>query len=88
MDTQIQWLRIYSQDKGMEFTTEQCVIEKSLITEGVDLPNQKWIKTCGEWEHYNYLGILKVGTIKQAEIKEEITNEYLKKKSSLNQTLK
>ena len=42
------------------------------ITEGIELPNQKRIRTLGEKETYKYLVILDADTIKQAEIKEKI----------------
>ena len=48
------------------------------MTDGKELPNQEKIRTLGEKETYTYLGMLKVDTSKQAEIKEKIKEEYLK----------
>ena len=38
--------------------------DKRHITEGVELPNQKIIRTLGEKDNYKYLGILEADTIK------------------------
>ena len=75
LDTLIQTIRIYSQAIGMEFGIEKCDIlmmisGKRETTEGIEQPNQERIRTLGEKEHYKYLGILEVDTIKRAEIKE------------------
>ena len=71
---------IYSEDIGMEFGIEKCAMlaiksGKRQITEGVELPNQVVIRTLGEKETYKYLGILKVDTIKQMEMKEKVKKE-------------
>ena len=50
--------------------------EKRYITERMELSNQGKIRTLGEKETNNFLGILEVDMIKQAEMKEE---KYLKK---------
>ena len=39
--------------------------------EGLELPNQRKIKTFGEMEIYKYFGTLEADTIKQVEMKEE-----------------
>ena len=72
----IQTVRIYSKDIGMEFGREKCAIlimksGKRQIMEEIELTNQEKIRTFGEKETYKYLVILKVDTIKQAEIKEK-----------------
>ena len=45
METPIQTIRICSQDIGMEFDLEKCVMlirsRKRQITEGIELPNQE-----------------------------------------------
>ena len=66
----------YSQDIGIEFVIEKCVmlIMKSgrwHTTKGIELPNQEKIRTLGEMEIYTYLGILEADTIKHAEMKEK-----------------
>ena len=62
-------VRIYSQDRGMEFGIEKCVmlLMKSGIlnlTDGMEVPNHDNIRKCREKETYKYLGILEADTIK------------------------
>ena len=69
LETLIQTVRIYSQDIGMEFGIEKCVmlVRKSStrhITDRVELLNHVVIRTLGEKETYKYLGILEADTIK------------------------
>ena len=59
---------------------------KRQMMEGLELPNQEKIKTLGEKETYKYLGILEADTIKQAEIKEKIKKEYLRRTRKLLET--
>ena len=84
LETLIQTMRIYSQDILMEYGIEKCAMlamksGKRHMTEGVELRNQVVIRTLGETKTYKYLGILEAGTIKQAEMKEKIKKEYLKR---------
>ena len=67
---------IYSQDIGMEFSTEKCAMQitrsrKRETMEGIELSNQERIKMFIEEETYKYLGILEVDTIKQVKMKEK-----------------
>ena len=60
---------IYSQDIGMEFGIEKCAMlfmksGKRHMTGGMELPNHDKIRTLGEEETYEYLGILEADTIK------------------------
>ena len=48
--------------------------------------NKNKIKTLAEKETYKYLGILEVDTIKQAEMKEKIQKEYLRRTRKLPKT--
>ena len=59
---------------------------KQHMTEGVELPNQVVIRTLREKEIYKYLGILEAETIKQAEMKEIIKKEYLRRTRKLLET--
>ena len=69
--TQIQTIRIYSQDIGMEFSIEKYAMlimksGKRKTAERRELPNQENIKTLGEKKKiYKHLGILEVDSIKQ-----------------------
>ena len=56
------------------------------MTEGIEPPNEEKVRTLREKVTYNYLGILEADTIKQAEMKEKIKKEYLKRKRKLLET--
>ena len=60
LETLIQIIRIYSQDRGMEFGIKMCHANnekwKRQIIEGIELPNQDKIKTLQEKETYKCLG--------------------------------
>ena len=56
----------------MEFNIEKCVMfimksGKWQMTEGIDLPNQEWIRTFGEKENYKYLGLVEADPMEQTE---------------------
>ena len=62
LETLIHAVRIYSQDKGMEFGIEKCAIlvmksGKRYLTYGMELPNQDKTRTLEEKGTYKYLGI-------------------------------
>ena len=81
-------VRIYSQDIGMEFVIEKCVMLvmkscKRHRTDGIKLPNQNKIRTLGENETYKYLWILEADTIKQVQMKDKIQKEYLRRTRKL-----
>ena len=59
---------------------------KRQMTEGTELPNQERIRTPREKETYKYLEILKTDIIKQAEMKEKIKKEYLRRIRKLLET--
>ena len=63
LETLIHAVKIYSQDIRMEFDIEKRIMlimksGKQHMTNGMELPNQKKIRTLGEKETYKYLGIL------------------------------
>ena len=67
-------VRIYSQDIGMAFSIEKCVMlvmksGKRHLTDGMELPNQDKIRTLADNEIYKYLGIFEDDSIKQVEMK-------------------
>ena len=72
----------------MEFGVEKCAMfvmksgKRQLIDE-MELPNKDKIKTLAENETHKYLGILEADTIKQAEMKEKIQKEYLRRTRKL-----
>ena len=90
LEIQMQSVRIYNQDIGMEFGRETCpmLIMKSgkrHRTEGTELRYQDKIRTIEEKETYKYLGILGVNTVKHAGVK-EIRIPQEKEEYSRNQT--
>ena len=91
LETLIYAVRIYSQDIGMEFGIEKCVMlvmksGKRHLTHGMELPNQDKIRTLAENETYKYLVILEADTIKQVEMKNKIQKEYLRRTRKLLET--
>ena len=59
---------------------------KRHMTDGMEQPNQDNIRTLGENETDNYLGILEADTIKQVEMKDKIPQEYLRRTRKLLET--
>ena len=91
LKTLIHAVRIYSQDIGMEFGIKKCAMlvmksGKRHMTDGMELPNHDKIRTLGENETYEYLGILEADTIKQAEMKDKIRKEYPRRTRKLLET--
>ena len=75
----------------MEFDIEKCArlvmkCDKQHLADGMELPNQDKIKTLGEKETDEYLGILEADTIKQEDTKEKIKKEYLGRPRKLCKT--
>ena len=69
LETLIDAVRIYSQDKGIEFGIGKCAMlvmksGKRHMTDGIELPNHDKIRTLGEKETFKYWGILEADTIK------------------------
>ena len=59
LESLIHTVRIYSQDRGMDFGIKKCVMRvmksgKRHKTDGIELPNQDKIRTLGENVAYNY----------------------------------
>ena len=91
LETLIHAVWIYSQDKGMEFFIEKCVMlimksRKRHTKKGMELPNHDKIRTVGETETYKYLGILEADAIKQVEMKEKILKEHLRRTRKVLET--
>ena len=77
LETLIHTVRIYSQDKGLEFGIEKYALidmksGKWLLTDGIELPNKDNIRTVTEIETYKYLGISEADSTRQVEMKEKI----------------
>ena len=73
--------RIFSEDIGMQFGIEKCailVIKKGKIvkSDGIELPNDKVIKSLEEGESYKYFGVLEANEVVVNEMKVEVKEEY------------
>ena len=90
LETLIHAVRIYSQDIGMEFGIEKCVMlvmksGKQHLTDRMELPNQDKVRTLREKETYKYLGIMGNDTIKQVEMKDKIQKRNLRRTRKLHE---
>ena len=90
LDSLVQTVRFFSEDIGMEFGTEKCamlVMDKGKIVKsvGIELPNDKVIKSLQEGEIYKYLGILEENKILEQKMKLNVSKEYIR---SLRKVLK
>ena len=56
------------------------------LTDGMEQPNQDKIRTFGERDKYEYLGILEADTIKKWRWKKKIKKEYLRRTRKLLET--
>ena len=88
LETLIHTIRIYSQDRGMEFGIEKCAMlimknGKRHMTDGMELPNHDKIRMLEENETYKYL---EADTIKQVQMKDMIWKEYLRRMRKLLET--
>ena len=75
----------------MEFGIEKCAMlviksGKRHTTEGIGLPNQDKIRTLRENDTYKYMGNLEADTIKQMQMKDKISKEYLRRTRKLLET--
>ena len=94
MDSLAQTVRVFSEDIGMEFGIEKCVMlkmEKGKIVKsfGIELPDGKVVKLLHERESYNYLGILEADKFLEQKMKLNVSKEYIRRlrkvlKSKLN----
>ena len=77
----VQTVRVFSEDIGMEFGIEKCamlVMEKGKIMKsvGIELPDDKVIKSLQEGEGSKYLGILEVDKLLKEKMKLNLWKEY------------
>ena len=80
----VQTVRVFSEDKGMEFGIEKCgklVMEKGKIVNsvGIELPDGKVIKSLQEGECYKYLGILEADKFLEEKMKLRVSKEYIRR---------
>ena len=94
LDSLVQTVHVFSEDIGMEFGIEKCVMlvmEKGKIVKlvGIELPDGKVIKSLQEGESYKYLGILEADKFLEERMKLNVSKEYIRRlrkvlKSKLN----
>ena len=94
LDSLIQTVCIFSEDTGMEFGIEKSamlVMQKGKIVKsvGIELPDDKGIKSLQEGESYKYLGILEADKFLEEKMKLNVSKEYIRRirkvlKSKLN----
>ena len=94
LDSLIQTVCVFSEDKGMHFGIEKCamlVMEKGKIVKsvGIDVTNGKVIKSLQEGESYKYLGVLEADKFLEEKMKLSVSKEYIRRirkvlKSKLN----
>ena len=82
LDSLIQTVRIFS--IGMQFEIDKCamlVMKKGKIvkSDGIQLPNDKVIKSLEEGESYKYLGVLEADVVIVNEMKDKVKKEYYRR---------
>ena len=82
----VQTIRIFSKDRGMEFSIGKCamlviMIKKGKILKsvGIELPDGKAIKSLEEGESYKYIGILETDRFLGEKVKFKIFKEYFRR---------
>ena len=92
-DSLVQTVRVFSEDIGMEFGIEKCVLvmEKGNIVKsvGIDLSGGKVIKSLQEGASFKYLGILEADKFLGEKMNVIASKEYIRRlrkvlKSKLN----
>ena len=83
IDSLVLTVNIFSEDNGMQFGIKKCgvlTIERGKVirTDGIRLPDGQHMKDIDEID-YTYLGILETDKIKEKEMKEKFSREYLRR---------
>ena len=94
LDSLVQTVSCFSEDMGIEFGIKKCatsVMEKGKIVKsvGIELPDDKVIKSLQEGESYKYLEILEVDKYLEGKMKLNVSKKYIRRirkvlKSKLN----
>ena len=84
LETLVEAVHTFSKDIGMEFGLEKCAIlnmkkGKTVVSDGIVLPNGEMMKGLREDEDYKYLGILEADKVKSSEMKTNVKKEYLRR---------
>ena len=83
LNSLIQTVRMFSDDVGMVFGVEKCVVlvlkrGKMVRTEGIELPDEKRMREVS-LDGYKYLGVLQLDSIMNREMKEKVKSEYIRR---------
>ena len=83
IDSLVENVHIFSEDSGMRFGIKKCgvhIMEKRKVirTDGIRLPDVIHMKDVNETGH-TYLAILETGKIKEKEMKEKFSKEYIRR---------
>ena len=81
LDTLVNSVRIFSEDRQMQFGIIKCAIlimkrGKYVHSEGIKLPDDKKVKEVEINKGYMYMGILGADGVKDGDMKEKIVKEY------------
>ena len=81
IDSLVHTVHIFSQDIGMQFGLKKCgvrIMERGTIirTDGIRLPNRQYLKNIDK-TGYKCLGIWETDKIKEKEMEEKSSKEYL-----------
>ena len=84
LDLLAQTVRVFSEDIGMEFGMERCVMlvmetGKIINSVGIELPDGKVIKSLQEGESYKYLGVLEADKYLEEKMKLNVSKEYIRR---------
>ena len=83
IDPLVQTAHIFSEEIGMQFGIKKCgvlIMERGKVirTDGIRLPDGQHMKDIDEIG-YTYLGILETDKIKEKEMKEKFSREYMQR---------
>ena len=87
----VQTVRIFSKDICMDFGIDKCatlVLKRGILSksEGINLPDDKVIKSVNADEGYKYLGVLQANQIMNRTMKTKICKEYKRRVRKLLET--
>ena len=82
MDSLVQTVCVFTEDRGMEFGIEKCVMvvmEKGKNVKSVcrELPNGKVMKSLQDGYSYKYLGILEADKFLEEKMKSNVSKELI-----------
>ena len=81
LDSLVQTVRVFSKDIGMQFGLDKCAVltmkrGRVVKSDGIELPNDKKIRSLEQDDSYKYLGILQSNEIQRKEMKDKVGKEY------------